>query len=231
MTGRRRVLVSAALLSMIFCGVTPLAAQTRVAADDPGDTLVSPQVLQDKRVVFRVYAPKATAVTISGDWIDDGHRGASRTLAKDYRGVWSVTAGPLAADFYSYTFTVDGVRTLDPENAWIKQGQSSLSNVFQVPGPATAFQDNRRVPHGRVSKVWYYSDVAGRQRRMHVYTPPGYGTDTASYPVLYLLHGGGDEDSGWSTIGRANFKDRVQRRAGCAAMNRTFQRANCPCDG
>jgi enterochelin esterase family protein len=77
--------------------------------------------------------------------------------------------------------------------------------MFFLPGKEAAFQDNRPVPHGEVRKVWYSSTTLGMQRRMHVYTPPGYDSGKEQYPVLYLLHGGGDEDSGWSTIGRAGF--------------------------
>ena len=201
---RHRLAVSAVLLSAALVVLTPLSAQ-QPRAVNPNETLNSPEVLPDHRVVFRIYAPKATEVSIAGDWIDDGRRGASRALGKDDQGVWSITVGPLVPDFYSYSFTVDGVRTLDPKNAQIKQGRASLDNMFEVPGAETAFQDNRRVPHGHVTKVWYYSDVSAQMRRMHVYTPPGYSTGTAKYPVLYLIHGGGDEDSGWSTIGRAGF--------------------------
>jgi enterochelin esterase family protein len=100
---------------------------------------------------------------------------------------------------------VDGVRTLDPRNATIKQGISSLDSMFMLPGPEATFMDNRTVPHGDVRNVWYNSSTLGTQRRMHVYTPPGYDSSTERYPVFYLLHGGGDEDSGWSTIGRAGF--------------------------
>src|SRR5260370_21487500 len=126
-------------------------------------------------------------------------------LEKDEKGIWSITAGPLAPDFYSYAFTVDGVRTIDPKNAWIKQGISSLDNIVEVPGEEAAFEANKRVPHGEVRTVWYQSSTLDMMRSMHIYTPPGYDGGIARYPVFYLLHGGGDEDSGWSTIGRAGF--------------------------
>src|SRR5262249_11777052 len=87
----------------------------------------------------------------------------------------------------------------------IKQGITSTDNMFFVPGAEAAFEDLQQVPHGDVRKVWYSSSTLGTQRRMHVYTPPGYDGGTTRYPVFYLLHGGGDEDSGWSTIGRAGF--------------------------
>ena len=168
----------------------------------PNDTLISPQVLSDRRVTFRIYAPKASEVTLRGDWMEAP---GPVKLEKGEKGVWSVSVGPLVPDFYSYAFTVDGVRTLDPKNATIKQGNTSLDNMVFVPGAEAAFEDTRPVPHGEIRQVWYQSATLGMQRRMHIYTPPGYDSSEARYPVLYLLHGGGDEDSGWSTIGRAGF--------------------------
>lgn len=109
------------------------------------------------------------------------------------------------AGFLSYSFTVDGVRTIDPKNAMIKQGVATLDNIFEVPGEQADFEANKPVPHGEIRTAWYPSTVLDTMRSMHVYTPPGYESGSAKYPVFYLLHGGGDEDSGWSTIGRAGF--------------------------
>jgi enterochelin esterase family protein len=131
--------------------------------------------------------------------------GGPQELTKDDNGQWSISVGPLTPDFYSYAFTVDGVKTLDPGNAMVKQGIASLDNMFFVPGEEARFQDNQPVPHGQIHLVWYRSNTLDAQRRMHVYTPPGYESGADKLPVLYLLHGGGDEDSGWSTIGRAGF--------------------------
>jgi enterochelin esterase family protein len=153
-------------------------------------------------VTFRIYAPRASAVTVSGDWLQSA---GPVKLEKSDNGVWSATVGPLVPDYYSYTFNVDGVHTLDPKNATIKQGISSLDNMFAVPGKEAEFEANRKVPHGDIRIAWYQSSTLGTQRRMHVYTPPGYDAGKDRYPVFYLLHGGGDEDSGWSTIGRAGF--------------------------
>jgi enterochelin esterase family protein len=186
--------------------IVALIASRRVDAQQPPQRppVVSPEVSADGKVTFRIVAPKATEVTLRGDWMSGAPERLSKADGAD--GLWSVTVGPLRPDFYSYAFTVDGVKTIDPRNAMIKQGVTSLDNMFFVPGEDAGFQDNRPVPHGQVRQVWYKSSTLDGQRRMHVYTPPGY--DDASggkYPVLYLLHGGGDEDSGWSTIGRAGF--------------------------
>lgn len=176
-------------------------AQMAQRQPTPNDTLQSPKVLDDKRVAIQIYAPKATEVTVGGDF----QAGKPVSLTKNEQGVWSAMIGPLRPDYYTYTLMVDGVRTMDPKNPVIKQGISSLENVLVVPGSETAFEDNRAVPHGEVREVWYSSKSLNRMRRMHVYTPPAYEKGTTKYPVFYLLHGGGDDDSGWNSIGRAGF--------------------------
>ncbi len=198
----RNLCVATILLGLL---ATTLAfAQTPPRQPTPNDTLKSPEVLSDGRIVFRIYAPKASEVTLGGDWISQG-LGTGGNLSKDAQGVWSMTVGPLPADFYSYSLTVDGVRTLDPKNALIKQGTASVDNMVFVPGAAADYQDTKAVPHGELRKVWYKSTTMNEERRLHIYFPPGYDNGKAKYPVFYLLHGGGDEDSGWSTIGRAGF--------------------------
>jgi enterochelin esterase-like enzyme len=194
-----RAIVMLGLLTLLASTDPPTAAQE--PKKEPPVRLVSPEVHADKKVTFRIRAPKATEVTFRGDWMT----GAPQKLEKDEKGIWSVTVGPLTPDFYSYAFSVDGVHTLDPANPTLKQGIGSPDNMFFLSGPEADFQDNKPVPHGDVRKVWYQSGTLKEQRRMHVYTPPGYDSNSDKYPVFYLLHGGGDEDSGWSTIGRAGF--------------------------
>jgi enterochelin esterase family protein len=190
-----------AILGLILVGSSAPSAVAQQPKKEVPPRLVSPEIQLDKKVTFRIRAPKASEVTLRGDWMS----GAPEKLEKDEHGVWSVTVDPLTPDFYSYAFTVDGVRTLDPANPTIKQGIASLDSMFFLSGPEADFQDNKPVPHGDVRKVWYPSTTLKEQRRMHVYTPPGYDDGAETYPVFYLLHGGGDEDSGWSTVGRAGF--------------------------
>ena len=196
------------LLCAFACLMTSWTmAQTPQRTPTPNDTLKSPRVLDDKRAIIQIYAPKASEVLVSGDFVS-GNKPMS--LTKNEQGVWSVTTEPLRSDYYTYTLTVDGVRTMDPKNPVIKQGISSLENVMLVPGVETAFEDNRAVPHGEVREVWYSSSTLGMMRRMHVYTPPGYEKPgyekgATKYPVFYLLHGAGDDDSGWNSVGRAGF--------------------------
>jgi enterochelin esterase family protein len=186
----------ATLLAVAILAPATASAQRRTT---PNDNLKSIEVSDDHKVTFRIHAPRASQVSVAGDF------GQGGPMEKDDQGVWSRTVGPLTPDFYSYTFNVDGVRTVDPRNPLIKPGLNSLDSMFLVPGEEAEFEMTRDVPHGDIRAVWYRSDTLGMPRRMHVYTPPGYEGRTDRYPVLYLLHGGGDEDSGWSTIGRAGF--------------------------
>ena len=190
--------------ALVFAIVASIAvpsarAQLPKRAPTPNDTLKSIEVAPDHKVTFRIYAPKASEVRVSGDF------GQADKLTKDEQGVWSLTVGPLAPDFYSYTFSVDGVRTADPKNGRTKPGLAGVESVLEVPGEEASFEANAPVPHGEIRTVWYRSETLSDTRRMHVYTPPGYEGGDAKYPVFYLLHGGGDDDQGWSTIGRAGF--------------------------
>ena len=203
----RRAFVPTVLGFGIVCALTLAPAALSLAqaprdAPTPNDTLVSTEIAPDHRVTFRIYAPKAEGVALRGDLIEGF---GTAPLVKDDQGVWSVTLGPLAPDLYNYFFVVDGVKTVDPKNPSIKQGNTSVDNMLMVPGPETAFLETRPVPHGEIRLAWYPSSTLGGERRLHVYTPPGYDASRDRYPVFYLLHGGGDEDSGWSTIGRAGF--------------------------
>jgi enterochelin esterase-like enzyme len=162
---------------------------------------VSPESLTDRSVTFRIAAPRASEVSLHGDWMTTGE---PAKLKKTEAGVWVATVGPLSPDLYTYFFLVDGVKTADPANALVKQTWAGPISLFHLPGKEAAFHDNREVPHGEVRKVWYKSSTLGVQRRMHIYTPPGY-EDGGRYPVLYLLHGRDDDDSDWTGIGRAGF--------------------------
>jgi enterochelin esterase family protein len=199
---RKRAFVGRVVGLGILAMAAPALAQMPPRMPTPNDTLVSAEIAADWKVTFRIYAPKASEVRLRGDWMEGV---ATEALAKDDRGVWSATVGPLTPDFYSYFFVVDGVKTVDPKNPVIKQGISGVDNMLMVPGPEAAFLEAKAVPHGEIRIAWYPSTTLGGERRLHVYTPPGYDTSAEKYPAFYLLHGGGDEDSGWSTIGRAGF--------------------------
>ena len=190
-------------------GAAPAAGQRGAGAAAPGGRaggggrgpqVVSPEVGADRSVTLRFAAPNATSVTASGE-LD----GKPHPLTKGENGVWSVTVGPLAPDIYTYSFNVDGVVALDPRNTNTKMGYGGFGpvSVVQVPGDAPQFYDVKPVPHGAVSILPYVSKSMGVARTAWIYTPPGYEKGK-NYPVLYLLHGAGDIESGWTLIGRAN---------------------------
>jgi enterochelin esterase-like enzyme len=199
MSSRSRNLGALALLGLMALAAPRASAQPQQRPRTPNDTLRSIEVAPDHKVTFRIYAPKASEVSVGGDF------GAGGKLTKDDKGVWSITVGPLAPDYYSYTFNIDGVRTVDPKSAMIKPGVSSVDSMLLVPGMEAEFESLKDVPHGEIRVDWYRSGTLDAQRSLHVYTPPGYDGTSEQYPVLYLLHGGGDDDAGWSTIGRAGF--------------------------
>ena len=155
--------------------------------------LRSPEVNPDRTVTFRLAAPKATEVRLTGDLVK-----APVALAKDEKGVWSATVGPLQPDLYGYRFSVDGVTVVDPSN------QARPATLFTVPGDGPAIYDLRPVLHGTLQEGWYQSSALDTQRRVFVYTPPNYERETTRYPVLYLLHGAGNDESSWSEGGRVN---------------------------
>ncbi len=163
--------------------------------------VVSPEVLADGHVTFRINAPMAQNVRLTGSDIPGNLQGAAMT--KSENGVWEATLGPIDPGAYRYTFNVDRVSVIDPRNASISESNNNVWSMVYIPG--ADFMDTKDVPHGSVSAVTYYSSVLKKFRRMHVYTPPGYETGQGKYPVFYLLHGAGDCDESWTSVGRAGF--------------------------
>jgi enterochelin esterase family protein len=163
---------------------------------------ISPEVHADHTVTFRLTAPKATEVTLTGDWVS-----GPQALANAGNGAWSITLGPLPPSTYIYSFNVDGVPTTDPANPLIKLRAVGSASLVQVRSETPGVQEMRDVPHGAVEVNWPKSAVLGGDtRRVLVYTPPGYGQDTARhYPVLLLLHGSNDTSDGWTNVGNVNF--------------------------
>jgi enterochelin esterase-like enzyme len=127
--------------------------------------------------------------------------GMAAEMKKGDNGVWEATVGPVPAGAYRYNFQVDGVTVIDPRNPATSESNANTWSLVVVPGSETF--DLRDVPHGAVAKVPYYSSTLKKFRRMHVYTPPGYDKGQGEYPVFYLLHGAGDSDESWTSVGRA----------------------------
>jgi enterochelin esterase family protein len=163
--------------------------------------VISPEVSEQRRITFRISAPQAQAVRLNAS--DIPGLGLTATLSKGENGVWSTTVGPVEPGAYRYNFNVDGVATIDPRSPAVSEANANVWSLVYVPG--ADFMDTRDVPHGTVASVNYYSTALGKWRRMHVYMPPGYEINSEKYPVLYLLHGAGDNDDSWTSVGRANF--------------------------
>jgi enterochelin esterase family protein len=154
----------------------------------------------ERKVTFRIVAPNAQAVRVTGGDMPGIGRGE---MTKGENNVWEATIGPVPAGAYRYNFNVDGVTAIDPRNPATSESNNNTWSLVVVPG--SDLFDTKNVPHGAVAEVNYHSESLKRNRRMHVYTPPGYETSTEKYPVFYLLHGASDSDNSWSTVGRAGF--------------------------
>lgn len=184
------------LLSVLFLALT----MSDAINDEIRAQLVSPQVNDDRSVTFRLRAPNAESVLVKGI---AGH--ADIVMAKSDRGIWEATSEPLAPELYSYTFEVDGALQIDPSNRFVKKWLT-CGSLVEIRGDKPLLTEKTNVDHGVVHHHIYPSDAAGHQRGVYVYTPPGYPSDTEEpYPVMFLLHGYGDDESAWLEVGRANF--------------------------
>ena len=175
-----------------------------LAAQGPPAAVRSPEVHPDRTVTFRLRAPQAALVEITGEVLQ-GKRAQPMTKGDD--GVWSVIIGPLPPEIWIYNFRVQGVDLPDPSNISLMPraaGAAAVSSLMEVPGDGPMFYDARPVPHGEVRMVLYESKTMDVDRYFWVYTPPGYDKSNAKYPVYYLLHGNGETQSGWVSNGRAN---------------------------
>lgn len=187
------------LLSLLLPGMALYAQQALWGAPE----IVSPEIHADQSVTFRLMAPDAREVKLSGDWMAaEGWRPGSVVLTKDEKGVWSHTTAPLGSDLYSYWFTVDGVRCTDPANVYLIRDVASVFNVFITGNGKGDLYKVGAVPHGTVTRRWYPSPGNEMTRRMTIYTPPGYESSKEKFPVLYLLHGMGGDEEAWIALGR-----------------------------
>ncbi|RXG18291.1 enterochelin esterase family protein [Leeuwenhoekiella aestuarii] len=176
-----------------------------------GQQVSSPEIYPDKSVTFRLSAPQADSVFVTGDFLPsvkvdtpmgkmDGPGKA--LLTKNEEGIWSFTTEALPPELYNYAFIIDGFKTTDPANPFLVRDVASVMNIFIVPGKQADLYRVQDVPHGTVVSRWYESDGLEMDRKISIYTPPGYETSEAKYPVLYLLHGAGGDEEAWLTLGR-----------------------------
>lgn len=179
-----------------------------------GAPVVSPEIHENNTVTFRLKAPKAVKVQVTGDFLPtqkiktqfgefDGPGVADLKEGKD--GVWEYTTPePLSPELYSYSFIVDDLKMMDPANVYMIRDVATVTNVFIVGGERADLYKVNKVPHGTVSRVWYNSPTLGMDRRLTVYTPAGYETSGKRYPVFYLLHGMGGDEEAWIALGRTS---------------------------
>jgi enterochelin esterase family protein len=198
---RERALIATLSALLAHGAWAAVAAAQEVGARRTSAAVTSPEVAADRRVTFRLLAPEAKVVTVSGDF------GADAELRKGPDGVWSATVGPLEPEMYVYFFVVDGVRLTDPSNPQVKVGYvtTTTTSLVTVPGSGPAFYDVQDVPHGEIRTLLYKSASNGMTRELNVYVPPDYDqARNRRYPVLYLLHGFANDHHSWHRYGRAN---------------------------
>jgi enterochelin esterase family protein len=157
-------------------------------------------VTADRRLILRLQAPNARSVQVQGDFTAKTH-----DMARDDKGVWSYTSERLKPGSYQYWFVMDGLTMPDPVNTYVRPASGVYKSQVDVPGEEAEWMAFRDVPHGTLHEHWYVNKDNGTARRVVVYTPPGYGAGTKSYPVVYLLHGANDFERGWTQTGRANW--------------------------
>jgi enterochelin esterase-like enzyme len=201
----RRITILAVALFTVMAGMAQQAIWGR-------QVVVSPEIHDDNTVTFRMRASKAIKMEVTGDFLapvkvetPQGEYWApgKGELKENAEGVWEFTTPePLASELYSYTFIVDGIRMNDPGNVMMIRDVASVSSVFIIPGDPGDLYSVNDVPHGTVARRWYDSPTLKEQRRITVYTPPGYESSKQTYPVFYLLHGSGGDEEAWISLGR-----------------------------
>ena len=186
---------------LVLLAVVSFSSFVLAQAQQRPPQVTSPEVQADRHITFRILAPQAEKVRLGGG--DIPGMGQGKEMTKGENGVWEITIGPIDAGAYRYNFNVNGVTVIDPRNPSISESNNNVWSLVNVPGSENF--DTKNVPHGAVAAVTYYSTALGKFRRMHVYTPPGYESGKGKYPIFYLLHGAGDSDEAWTSVGRAGF--------------------------
>ena len=190
----KKTLIALAFLSSAVCWAQPPADCKPSSLNIPGAPY--PCVFPDHRAMFRVSAPEAQKVRVRVG------PGFDMTRAAD--GLWYVTTTPLVEGFHYYMLSIDGAAVSDPATGSFFGG-GMWSSAIEVPAADAEFYSHKNVPHGVVREQWYYSTVTQQWRRCYIYTPPDYDANTsARYPVLYLLHGWGENEQGWTFQGHVD---------------------------
>lgn len=188
----RDILTLLVTITLVVCQGQAVAQQNLWREEG----VLSPEVCEDGGVIFRLYAPNARRVVVEGDFASE-----PQPMSRNEQGVWEFRSEPLASDYYTYTFAVDGMKgVLDSSNVRTVRDVASVMNYFIVGGDKGNLYSQQNVAHGTVSRVW--ATTEDLSRRMTIYTPAGYEAGYRSYPVLYLLHGMGGDEEAWIATGR-----------------------------
>jgi enterochelin esterase-like enzyme len=197
-------------MRMMISAIALLICQVAAPAQQPAPSNVRgseyPKIDPDRRVTFRVKAPNAKSVAVAGRAEDSGMNGNKPyEMTRGENGVWTVTTDPVRPGFHYYELIIDGWHCTDPASeSYFGWGQPSSG--LEVPDPSLDFYEAKDVAHGEVRSRYYRSQVTGAIRRAFVYTPPDYDRNPKQrYPVLYLQHGAGESERGWTAQSRANF--------------------------
>jgi enterochelin esterase-like enzyme len=198
------------IFSIFLCFTFDLLAQESLFANKD---IISPEIHQDKSVTFRAFAPHADSVQLTGDFLPtikaDSPFGpvdapGKVSMKKTEGGIWTYTSSVLNPELYNYSFIIDGINATDPNNPFLIRDVANVTNIFIIGGNHADLYKVNNVQHGTVSKRWYKSTGLNMERRLTIYTPPGYETNkNEKYPVLYLLHGAGGDEEAWMDLGRS----------------------------
>ncbi len=201
-----------ACASDVFAQGKPIGAEEgcdtacRAARNNPKPKFISPEVGADGRVTVRVYAPEANSIGIGGlEPLNENGESEVAPARKGEDGLWTYVSPARSAGTYAYFVQIDGVDALDPSNLYVVNGRLRPQNIVEIGGGEDFARYDPKIPHGAVSEVFYRTPGFEFDRRMRVYTPPGYGSQPEMLPVLFLLHGGGGSEDSWGKLGRANF--------------------------
>ena len=200
-------------LSILFVAMLVCTVITAQQALSGGQEIISPEIHANNTVTFRLRAPEATKVEITGDFLPTQKRQTSRgefegpgveALTKNENGLWEYTTPtPLTPELYNYSMIVNGVTIVDPNNPYMIRDIASVTSIFIIGGGRADLYKVNDVPHGTVARRWYDSPTLGLTRRITIYTPPGYEASNTQYPVFYLLHGAGGDEEAWIALGRS----------------------------
>ena len=195
----KRLVISLVILSIIGL---PVEAQEAIGDEQE---IISPEINENGTVTFRLQAPNAEEVKLTGDWMPaEGWVPGAEVMEKDEKGTWTYITEAMEPELYGYAFLVNGLRVNDPSNAFLSRDISTNTNIFIIGGEQADLYKVNEVPHGSVTRRWYNSPGNNMKRRLTIYTPPGYENSRKKVPVLYLLHGAGGDEEAWIELGRAS---------------------------